>query len=192
MRERGGALSGVGGLGDGTYESFSTLSGANRFMLSFERGQRFGLAWINAANRGHAVAAQRTLIGVIYRDYQATGLPWFTPGGSSGSAASFHVYTLLMSAMDQNAAQRLAAAWLAKQPQTTALRLSGEARETRRSWLFAIQSVDGSAILGANAMIVSKRSGRVWECLASWREFEEDSSFRGRIERLFFRWLQGY
>jgi len=97
LSETGSIFSRVG-LGDGSYQSFSTLDGAERYMLSFSRGQKFGLAWVRpptaeGAIGGHAVAAQRSVVGVLYRDFQATGLPWIRPGGSSTIAVSFHVYT---------------------------------------------------------------------------------------------------
>jgi RHS repeat-associated protein len=75
------------GLGNGTYQTFSGYTAAAQFMRAQEPGTRFGVAYLNpGSSMGHVVAGRNTTLGLVFRDYQASGLPWLRPQGASGSA----------------------------------------------------------------------------------------------------------
>ncbi len=81
------------GLGNGSFQSFANYRAAAQFMRSQPVGTRFGVAFVRpGASMGHVVAGRNTHLGLVFRDFQASGLPWFRPQGSTANSA-FYIFT---------------------------------------------------------------------------------------------------
>jgi hypothetical protein len=90
--EAGRLFSGLG-LGDGSYSTFSGYEAAAASMRAQQSGTRFGVGYLNPGEKlGHIVAGRNTSVGLVFRDFQASGLPWVRPQGASGNA-TFTVFT---------------------------------------------------------------------------------------------------
>jgi RHS repeat-associated protein len=80
------------GLGDGSYRGFSNYADAATYMLSESKGTRFGVVFDNPGSTwGHAVAGNRGSLGLYFRDYQASSIPWFRPQGADKNA-TFYIF----------------------------------------------------------------------------------------------------
>jgi hypothetical protein len=89
--DAGRVFAGVG-LGNGQFQYFTNYLSAAKYIASQPVGTRIGVAYLNPGlTVGHAVAARVTSLGVIFQDYQATGLPWYRPWSAS-NAAEFWIY----------------------------------------------------------------------------------------------------
>jgi RHS repeat-associated protein len=86
QQQTGQLFSGLG-LGDGTYQNFGSYKAAAQYMRAQPRGTAFGVGFENpGAKWSHIVAGKNTRLGLLFRDFQASGIPWFRPQGSQSGA----------------------------------------------------------------------------------------------------------